>query len=68
MSQGEYLAPKQHFLPNIASNLPNLLITETYKLNLLGYTAPDSYKPSLIRAIPPICELMRASPLDRSIV
>jgi hypothetical protein len=45
------LANKQHFLQNIASNLPNLLITVTYKLNLLGYTAPDSYEASLIRAV-----------------
>lgn len=45
------LANKQHFLQNIASILPNLLISETYKLNLLGYTALDSYKPSLIQAV-----------------
>lgn len=45
------LANKQHFLQNIASNLPNLLITKTYKLNLLDYTRPDSYELLLIGAV-----------------
>jgi hypothetical protein len=31
--------------------LLNLLITETYELNRLGYTAPDSSEPSLIRVV-----------------
>ena len=39
------MANKQHFRHNIASNLLNLLITETYKFNSIGYSAPDSYDP-----------------------
>lgn len=39
----QYLTHKPHFLHNIASDLSNILITETYGLNRLGYTTPDSH-------------------------